>query len=532
MSGTWLTNQQVERYMKARQSGCTQVVSAAKAGISERSGRAIDHGQRIDPRSKERDWRTRQDPLVGVWENELCPMLKTAPGLQPMTLLEHLQDKYPEQYPDKILRTLQRRVREWLSLNGPEKEVMFSQVHEPGKQGLSDFTHLKGVVVTIQGEVFKHILYHFRLAFSHWSSMKVILGGESYTALAEGLQEALLRLGGSPFEHRTDSLSAAYKNLTRDEQEDITARYVEFCAHFNMNATRNNLGVKHENGSVEAAHGHLKNRVRQALLKRGSTDFNSITEYQAFIDTVVQQHNRRNAKTIAVERPLLQTLPARPAADYTQIHAHVTSGSTMTVKRMLYTVPTTLVGQTLNIRLYDDRLLCYVGSNLAVTLERIYSHKRNGRARSVDYRHVIGSLRKKPGAFRGSILRNDLLPNDHYREIWRYIDRHFEGRQACKTMVGLLYLAAEHDCEKALAEAVLEKIAAQADFTLLDFERRFGREMIRLDQCPDTDVQQHALTSYDQLINASIGDGIGGVNDNDVSDDTLSKSEPEDHHVN
>ncbi len=161
-------------------------------------------------------------------------------------------------------------------LHGPDKEVIFRQTHEPGQQALSDFTQLKRVAITIDKKPFKHLLYHFKLAYSRWSYLRVVQGGESFSALAEGLQEALWRLGGSPKEHRTDSLSAAFKNLTKDAASDITQRYEDFWPHYHMKATRNNRGAKHENGSIESPHGHLKKRIGQALLLRGSNDFDSV----------------------------------------------------------------------------------------------------------------------------------------------------------------------------------------------------------------------------------------------------------------
>jgi hypothetical protein len=237
--------------MNSRQQNYTQATSAAKAGISVRSGGEIDAGQWVNPKIKPRHWRTRSDPLQGVWEEVLLPMLEQTPNLQAITLLEYLQSHYPGVYPDQILRTLQRRLKQWRALQGAEKEVMFRQTHVAGRQGLSDFTKLKKVVITIGGEPFRHLLYHFRLAFSHWSYLRVIEGGESFTALAEGLQEALARLGGAPYEHRTDSLSAAFKNLNPAAEEDITNRYNALCRQYQMTATRNNRGAGHESRQPE-----------------------------------------------------------------------------------------------------------------------------------------------------------------------------------------------------------------------------------------------------------------------------------------
>lgn len=498
MPGHWITNQQVERYMTSRTQGHTQKTSAAKAGVSERTAREIEHGKRKEPGQSERHWRTRKDPLANVWVSELEPMLEQSPKLQAITLLEHLQATYSDQYEDSILRTLQRRVKTWRALSGPDKEVMFRQQHDAGRQGLSDFTHLKRATITIAGQVFSHLLYHFRLAFSHWSYLKVIEGGESYAALAEGLQEALQRLGGAPLEHRTDSLSAAYKNLTADAQADVTQRYQSLCAHYSMQATRNNPGEGHENGSIEAAHGHLKRRIEQALLLRNSHEFESVSAYQAFIDEVVAQHNRRNAKAVVIEREALQALPLHHAVDYSEARAVVTSSSTIDVRRVTYTVPSRLQGEVLMVRLYHDRLACYLGHQSVITLKRVYSSSKKTRARSIDYRHVIHSLIKKPQAFRYSQIRNDLLPNVSYRTIWQHVNATMPGKPACKFIVGLLFLSATEDCEYALAEAVLEKIREGKGLSLLALKKQFGRA--RVVTPVNISIIHHALTAYNKLI--------------------------------
>ena len=148
------------------------------------------------------DWRTRADPLLEVWESELVPLLQGQPKLQAMTLYEYLQQKYPGKYGSSILRTLQRRVQQWKASSGPPPEVMFEQVHRPGVMGLSDFTLLKQVKITIAGKPFEHLLYHYRLAYSGWQYVQVILGGESFIALCQGLQNAIEKSGGCPLEHR------------------------------------------------------------------------------------------------------------------------------------------------------------------------------------------------------------------------------------------------------------------------------------------------------------------------------------------
>jgi transposase len=426
-------------------------------------------------------------------------MLNKAPKLSALTLLEYLQEHYPGQYPDNKLRTLQRRVNQWNALQGPGKEVMFRQEHQPGQLGLSDFTTLKNCEILINGIRLEHILYHFRLAYSHWSYVKVILGGESYAALAEGLQEALLRLSGSPREHRTDHLSAAYKNECPLAHEDMTERYQKFCEHYSMEPTRNNLGAKHENGSVESPHGHVKKRIAQELLLRGSHHFASVDEYQHWINGIIEKHNHRNAKMISNEKTMLTPLPQDKAVDYTDVSVKVTSSSTISVRCGLYTVPSSYIGQTLRVRLYDDRLMCFLGSTLAITLRRVRGEAQKRRARNIDYQHIIHSLIKKPQAFRHSQLRNDLFPSEQYRLIWEHVDKSMTHHAACKFFVGLLYLAATEKCEAQLSASVLQAIARNECLQLSVFENQFRT---RGEGPPDIVVEQHQLTQYNTLIPA------------------------------
>jgi hypothetical protein len=147
-----------------------------------------------------------------------------APRTRFLTVPSELRRRHADLNPN-IRRTLERRINEWRALHGPDQEVIFRQEHEPGRLGLSDFTDVSALGVTIAGVPFDHRLYHFRLAFSGFEHAHVVLGGESFVALAEGLQNALWSLGGAPKEHRSDSLSAAFRNLTKDAAEDQTRRH-------------------------------------------------------------------------------------------------------------------------------------------------------------------------------------------------------------------------------------------------------------------------------------------------------------------
>ena len=189
-------------------------------------------------------------------------MLTAAPGLRAVAIFDEMQRRHPD-LSAGARRTLERRIRSWRALHGADQEVIFRQVHEPGRMGLSDFTDMADLGVTIAGERLDHRLYHFRLAYSGFEHAHVILGGESYVALAEGLQNALWALGGAPLEHRSDSLSAAFRNLNSEAREDLTRRYDALCAHYGMQPTRNNRGVAHENGAIESPHGHLKKAIKR-----------------------------------------------------------------------------------------------------------------------------------------------------------------------------------------------------------------------------------------------------------------------------
>ncbi len=478
--------------MNARQSGDTQEQAALKAGISVRSGRRIDNNERQEP--GERQWRTRSDPFIEVWESELVPLLKREPELTGITLWEYLDDNYPGRFPESCLRTLQRRIKRWRACEGPVKPVIFRQSVPPGLQGLSDFTHPDSPI-SIAGKPFKHLLYQFRLAFSGWRYVHIVRGGESYSALADGLQSALMALGGSPKEHRTDSLSAAYINDSQKQQ--LTQRYHSLCEHYSMRPTVNNLGVSHENGAIEAPHASLKRRISQALKLRGHSDFTSIEAYRRFLDSVAERLNKRCQHRLAEERTHLTTLPKHKTIGYTQLTARVTSSSTISVKRGLYSVPSRLIGEQLRIHLYHDRLVCFLGQRKVLTLSRVYPLDPEGRARNIDYRHVIHSLAAKPQAFRFSQLRDDILPTLQYAELWALAEQQFNPKQACKWMVGVLRIAYDHDCEAQLAKELLQQARSTGALPELNtLQKRY----LPNQKPPEIPVRQHQIKDYDSLL--------------------------------
>jgi transposase len=431
--------------MESKQKGSTQATAAAKAGFSERSARRLER-RCFSPAKSKRSWRTRNDPLEEVWQSELVPLLQSQPALEARTLLEELQKRHPDQYPENLLRTLQRRVRDWKAKAGPEKEVIFRQEHPPGWQSISDFTNADELGVTIRREPLHHLLYHFRLPFSGWEHAQVVLGGESYTALAEGMQNAFWAIGGVTKTHRTDSLSAAYKNCSDKAKEEFTESYRQLCECYGVEPTRNNKGISHENGSIESPNRHLKHRLDQALMVRGSKDFSTLEEYRAFLQNLLQRQNKRVEKALAEERAFLKPLPERRACDYTEERTRVTSSSTVCIRQVPYSVPSRLIGMILKVHLYDDRLECYVGGDLVITLQRIRRNKK--RLRSIDYRHIVGSLTQKPQAFRNYIYREELFPTLAFHQTWERLDEQLDPRKACREYVNILNEAARPNNEK------------------------------------------------------------------------------------
>jgi transposase InsO family protein len=481
--------------MKSRQIH-SLVVAAAKAGISTATAYRIENDPRLPSQKFKPRGRRRPDPLANVWGSEIVPILEAAPGIRAIAIFEEICRRHPD-LPTGVRRTLERRVANWRALNGPSQDVIFRQEHPPGRMGLSDFTDMNGLGVTIAGVLLLHRIYHFRLAFSGFAHAHVVLGGESFVALAEGLQNALWALGGVPEQHRTDSLSAAFRNIDRNTHEDQTRRYEELCAHYGMTPTRNNLGVAHENGAIESPHGHLKKVLTDELLLRGSHDFADLLTYRCFVDEVVGRRNARNRKRIEIERAALKPLPGRRTADYEEARVLVTSTGGFPLRRVFYTVPSRLIGHHLNVHLYDDRLECFLGSSQVLTLRRGRPPKDSNKyGHVVDYRHVIHALRKKPMALLNLVYRDQLFPRPAYKCAFEALLANEGEKIACRTTVGLLALAHDRACEAELADAIQAALDGDEMPDVHRLHKRFTPDHVSI---PEVTVAVTPLSAYDEL---------------------------------
>ncbi|NTG45727.1 IS21 family transposase [Agrobacterium rhizogenes] len=482
-------------FMKLRQTHSI-AVAAAKSSISVATAYRIDSDNRLPSQTKLPRERRRPDPLVDIFDAEVVPILQSSPGIRSVALYEEMLRRHPE-LGMGIRRTLERRISAWRAMHGQDQEVIFRQIHEPGKLGQSDFTDMASIGIRVAGVPLDHLLYHFRLVWSGFEHAHVILGGESFVALAEGLQNALWSAGGTPLNHRTDSLSAAFRNLDKDAKQDLTQRYEQLCAHYQMTPTRNNKGIAHENGSVESSHGHLKSAVKDALLMRGSNDFDDLDVYRSFIDEIVSRRNALKGKRTDVERAHLQRLPQRRTTDFEEIVLRVSRTGGFTLRKVFYTVPSRLIGHMLRIRLFDDRLDLFVGGTPLMTLTRGRAQPSGKHSQIVDYRHVIHSLRRKPMALMGLVYRDQLFPRQAYRQTFELLIECMPEKQACKLVVELLALAHDRGCEAELADQLQLGLDAGSLPNMKHLSAMFAPDPAAI---PGVVVRLAPLSSYEVLL--------------------------------
>ena len=473
----------------------TVETAAAKSGFGRTSGFQIKKELKTGPSvEKKPRGRRRPDPLEAIWDSHVLPVLRNSPGIRPSTVFYELLRKNPKLDPG-IRRTLERRIRAWRAEFGPDKEVIFRQNKEAGQLGISDFTRMRDAGITIKRKEFDHRLYHFRLPWSGFVYASVVEGGESFSAFSQGLQGALQTLGGAPAENRTDSLSAAFRNLRKDQAKDMTRRYEELCAHYGMEASRNNRGEAHENGAIEGAHGHLKREIADALLLRGSPDFVNVEEYRDFIAEVTSNINARRVERIEAERRTLKPLPPDSAPWYERHSVVVTSSGGFLLKGVFYTVPSRLIGHRLDARLHDSGIELYFGGRHQLTLPRM---RRNGDKTTycANYHHVIHSLKKKPGAFMKLVYRDELFPREEYKQCFELALCVVGSREACRMIVKLLALAHEQSCEDQLALAIRDSLSCGE---LPDMDTLKERFVMKAGPMKEVDVQEGYLSSYTPL---------------------------------
>jgi hypothetical protein len=434
-----VTDRQVRRLREQRMTGKTLAAAAAAAGMSERTARTWQAGPLPSQAKPPRTWRTRVDPFAEVWASEIEPRLlaDTEGRLQALTLFEWLCAQHPGQFASGQLRTLQRRVREWRALHGPEQEVFFEQTAVPGREAAVDFTDGNELGVTIQGLPFEHLWFEWVLSFSGWTYAE-LAPSESFEALVSGLQGAMWTLGATPSVLRHDNLSAATHELRRSGGRQWNARFRAVLDHYGLQATRIRPGEAHENGVVEQGHYRTKSAIEQALLLRGYRDFVDEAAYTAFAREVIERkRNGPAAARLSEERPHLRPLPPAPIPSYTTFTCQVRSWSTIRVGGRTYSVPSRLIGHTVEARQHPAVVEVRYRGQLIEQMPRL----RGTREHRIDYRHIIWSLVRKPGAFARYRYREELFPTLVFRQAYdALVELH--GDRADVEYVRVLHLAA------------------------------------------------------------------------------------------
>lgn len=410
-----VTDRQVRRLREQRMTGKTLAAAAAAAGMSERTARTWQSGPLPSAAKAPRSWRTRPDPFATVWASEIEPRLvaDTDGRLQALTLFEWLCERYPDRFQSGQVRTLQRRVRDWRAQHGPDQEVFFEQTAVPGREAAVDFTDASDLAVTIAGEPFEHLWFEWVLSFSGWTYTE-LAASESFEALVSGLQGALWTLGAAPAVVRHDNLSAATHELRRSGGRHLNARFRGVLDHYGLRSSRIQPREAHENGVVEQAHFRTKTAVEQALLLRGSRDFADEAAYVAFVrDVIERKRNAAAARRLADERPHLRPLPSAPIPSYTTFTCQVRRWSTIHLGGRTYSVPARLIGHTVEARQHPRVVEVRYRGEVVETMPRL-----RGRDHRIDYRHIIGALVRKPGAFARYRYREELFPTLTFRRAY------------------------------------------------------------------------------------------------------------------
>ena len=430
-----VTDQQVRRLFKLVQTEKNFGIAAMKAAMDEKTARKYRRlGKLPSELQIAHIWRTRKDPFEDVW-HEIKSMLEINAGLEAKTVFEELQRRNPGRFADGQLRTLQRRIKVWRATEGPAKEVFFTQLHHPGELSQSDFTYMNELGITIGGRPFDHLIYHFVLTYSNWETGSICYS-ESFESLSQGLQNALWELGGVPEMHRTDCLTTAVQKTSHPEE--FTRRYQDLLDHYRLKGRKTNPDSPHENGDVEQRHYRFKQAVDQALILRNSRDFADRSEYEQFLVKLFKQLNAGRNKRFLEEQTMLKRLPQNRIEACKKSTTRVGPSSTIRVNHNVYSVDSRLIGERIGVRLFMEHLEIWYGQKKVDTLPRL---RGEGKHR-INYRHIIDSLVRKPGAFENYRYRDDLFPTSRFRIAYDDLKQRHSQRMAAKQYLNILHLAA------------------------------------------------------------------------------------------
>ncbi len=496
-----IKDRQVKRLWRVLLSGKTLAQSADQTNMDEKTARKYRGlGQLPSEVASERSWRTRQDPFAKIWA-EVHGQLQEAPGLEAKTLFAWLQSKYPGKFGNSQLRSFQRGVKRWRATAGPAKEVFFSQVHHPARLCASDFTHMKSLAVTIGGQSFDHLVYHWVLTYSNWESITICFS-ESFESLSEGLQNAVWELGGVPQRHRTDRMSLAVNNASNEKE--FTQRYRALLDYYGLEMEKIQAQEPNENGDAEQSHRRFKEAVEQSLLLRGHRDFENRETYERFLKELVAGRNSGRRKRLDEELPRLRRLPPRRRESNKRLSSRVDRGSLIHADHNTYSVPSRLMGEKVEVRLYVEHVEVWYAQQETERFPRLRGRKRH----AINYRHIIDWLVRKPGAFANYVYREELFPTSRFRMAYDAL-REARPTRADKEYLGILYLAARQS-ETTVDEALRTLLASDRPVS-----RAAVEELIhRADEVPavtEVTVTEVDLLGFDDLfLHKEVWDGCEG----------------------
>jgi hypothetical protein len=311
-----ITKQQYKRLMSEYKKTDNPTPSAMKADVDRHTARkCIQAGKSPAELQAPHAWRTRPDPLDKMWK-EVAAMLRDAPELEAKTFFEHFLERPDSGLEEGHLRTCYRRIRHWRATEGPEREVFFAQEQQPAQMLQLDWTYARELKVTIQGEALDHLVCPRVLPYSNWQGATRCLS-ESFLSLVTGLQAALGQLGRCPLHLGTDNSSAASHELEPmpGRPRGYNSDYLELCTHYDLTPLTIHVACPPEHGDGESQNRHLKRRLEQHLILRGSRDFASLEAYDRFV-LGGQAANAKRKKRLAEELACMRPLPASGLADY------------------------------------------------------------------------------------------------------------------------------------------------------------------------------------------------------------------------
>ena len=458
-------------------------------------------------------------PFDPYWDTEIVPLLEqdVASQMTPAGILDHLEIEHPKAFEGRerknLLRTLGRSMKKWREEHcrklpkrwNPCRRArrprdrrprqVFLQDHPPGREVQVDFTDCKELAVTIQNKPYPHELFDFRLSYSGWVYVEIFLG-ETVSALMQGLQNAMKMLEGVPQVVRSDNR----RNAIRDKKP--IEPYGAFLKHYDLELSLINYGRPRENGGVEGENGRVKERIRQALLIRGSRDFESEEDYAAFVRRVVDGSNGRQKvqHKLKEESAKLRALPQTQAPEYIVVKCRVNEHSLINLYSCRYSVPCQAIGKEVTVRIYAEHLEVYGESGKRLTTwDRVHGNDLY----IVNYRHCFPDLEINWGSFGrlSSAHKEQMFPRPSF---WKTYEKLLEwgqnGGQADSLNGDYQYVRILHLAAKGKDDQQ-EEAVDQALQTLLKAGGSFGYEDVeRLVKSPPIETKPVATKRYNPPI--------------------------------